>query len=649
MANLNNLKELMDSVLSLIGSVAKASLSGEKMQDAMRQEMGCFAMCVAASGKQISLKKALIVSEITDRNLTPDDIAQIVKEKSLLSSRFLRKVPSAFRMLVLFDRKMKRLSSETHRCTSDSLLSVYKKIGELIMQCSEQTDKPEMGIYRIYIKTLEEFQKEQLNVPEKDKQSDAASEQEKEEKAMPEKKIVVNDALKKALAQLVALCEHGSDHKLSDFSTVIETKMEIRKELLDFLSFLSVSDLSVSEYEAQFISLYTSVTMTKTELSDYITEKDIYSDKFEKRAPDILIKLIEQDNDTFVLDNLKASAGEAYIQVFESFGKEFIVCDGEADESEVDDLTKYIANLREYKNNNALFPEDVPSAIDVSKIHAGETDSEKAEALNELMRELNDMIGLQNVKNDVTSLVHLQQIRRLRKERGLKDIPISNHLVFYGNPGTGKTTVARLLARIYHAMGILSTGQFVETDRSALVAGYVGQTALKTQEVIERSLGGVLLIDEAYALASSNLEGDYGQEVIDTLIKAMEDHRDDFIVIVAGYPELMTHFIESNPGLRSRFNKYINFEDYNEKELFLIFKNMCDKAGYVPTKEALQYTASEFERRYRNRGKNFANARDVRNYFEKAMVKQADRLFSIKSPSDKQLCELTLADVEGIG
>lgn len=285
-------------------------------------------------------------------------------------------------------------------------------------------------------------------------------------------------------------------------------------------------------------------------------------------------------------------------------------------------------------------------------IHAGERipkinkDGEVEASLDDLLSELNNLIGLRLVKQDVSSLIHLQEIKRLRKARGLKEIPVSNHLVFYGNPGTGKTTVARLLAKIYYSMGILSQGQFVEVDRSGLVAGYVGQTAIKVQEVVKSALGGVLFIDEAYTLSYSNNSNDYGQEAIDTLLKAMEDNRDDLIVIVAGYPELMARFIDSNPGLRSRFNKYINFEDYNVSELVQIFEVMCKNAGYTPESDVLTYTEKVFEQKYKNRGKNFANAREVRNYFEDAILRQADRLFGVKNPTNVELATLILSDVQ---
>lgn len=421
------------------------------------------------------------------------------------------------------------------------------------------------------------------------------------------------------------------------------------------MSYLSASDGTISEYEASFLSDYFDFVISAEDLKNYIDEHNTYTTEFEQTVPQTLVRLINSDNEKYSEEKiLPYSDSEAYISVFECLGKEFLVCDGEACQEEINDFTTYISTLKNYKNNNAVFPNKVKSTISVVDVHPGENipkfneAGEKEDSLSDLLCELNNLIGLQVVKNDVNSLIHLQDIRQLRRKRGLKDIPISNHLVFYGNPGTGKTTVARLLARIYHAMGILSKGQFVEVDRSGLVAGYVGQTALRVQEVVEKSLGGVLFIDEAYSLTYSDNGNDYGKEAVDTLLKAMEDHRDDFIVIVAGYPELMSKFIDSNPGLRSRFNKYINFEDYNVEELKSIFKVMCKNAGYNPTEETLNYSSDVFEEKYRKRSANFANAREVRNYFEKAIMNQADRLFLIDNPTNEQLCTLELEDIKNI-
>ena len=216
---------------------------------------------------------------------------------------------------------------------------------------------------------------------------------------------------------------------------------------------------------------------------------------------------------------------------------------------------------------------------------------------------------------------------------GLPSVPVSLHLVFSGNPGTGKTTVARIIAKIYKQIGVLSKGQLIEVDRASLVAGYVGQTAIKTMEKIKEAKGGVLFIDEAYSL---NKEGnDYGQEAIDTILKAMEDYREDFVVIVAGYKELMERFINSNPGLKSRFNKYIEFDDYNENELVQIFCSMCRKHGYVVTDDALSKVQEKIKCMLKNKDENFANARDIRNLFEVIITNQANRAIDMDLEGDE--------------
>ena len=265
--------------------------------------------------------------------------------------------------------------------------------------------------------------------------------------------------------------------------------------------------------------------------------------------------------------------------------------------------------------------------------------------LDELMAKLEELVGLETVKKDVKSLINLIKVRKLREENGLPNSAMSLHMVFLGNPGTGKTTVARLLSGIYAAIGVLSKGQLIEVDRSGLVAGYVGQTALKTQEVIKSAMGGILFIDEAYALAGGG-ENDFGQEAIDTVLKAMEDHRDDLVVIVAGYPAPMERFITSNPGLESRFNKYIDFPDYTGEELMAIFEIRCKKGGYTLTEEAAEYARGYFAAMYEGRGDNFGNGRDVRNFFEDCVTRQADRLAQMEEPSREDLISLTAADLE---
>ena len=279
---------------------------------------------------------------------------------------------------------------------------------------------------------------------------------------------------------------------------------------------------------------------------------------------------------------------------------------------------------------------------------APKTAAEKAPEkpdLNKLLSELDGLVGLEKIKKNVKSLINLVKVRKLREENGLTSPDISLHLVFMGNPGTGKTTVARLIAQLYYAIGVLSKGQLVEVDRSGLVAGFVGQTAIKTTEVIKSALGGVLFIDEAYALNGGD-GNDFGREAIETILKAMEDNRGDFVVIVAGYEDLMEKFISSNPGLESRFNRYFVFEDYTGEQLFSIFKSMCDKNQYELAPEAEEYAEKLFSDLFEQRDENFGNARDVRNVFENVLSIHSDRLAQMEAPTKDDLVLILKEDLE---
>lgn len=324
----------------------------------------------------------------------------------------------------------------------------------------------------------------------------------------------------------------------------------------------------------------------------------------------------------------------------------------------VDDVRKgiYIENI--FANGNILFDSetDYEDALAYILIATRSTDysqlireekevDSKFETLTEdeiyidSFKKLNNLVGLTTIKEDVKDLANFMKLQIMRQHKGLKTIPVSLHLVFSGNPGTGKTTIARILGDIYKNLGILSKGHLVEVDRSSLVAGYVGQTAIKTQEKINEAKGGILFIDEAYTLAKEG--NDYGQEAIDTILKAMEDYRDDFVVIVAGYSDLMQKFINSNPGLKSRFNKYINFPDYSAEELISIFINMCKEYDFILSDNAIEVMKEKIITMEKNKDVNFANARDIRNLFEKVVTQQATRLFE---EQDKDIMRIEAVD-----
>lgn len=265
-------------------------------------------------------------------------------------------------------------------------------------------------------------------------------------------------------------------------------------------------------------------------------------------------------------------------------------------------------------------------------------------APDESLESLDRLIGLEEVKNDIISLVNFITVNQKRKALGMKVPSVSYHCVFTGNPGTGKTTVARILAGIYKKLGIVETGQLVETDRSGLVAEYVGQTAVKTNKIIDKAIGGVLFIDEAYSLVQGG-DNDYGKEAISTLLKRMEDDRDKLVVILAGYTKEMEDFINSNPGLRSRFSRYIHFPDYTAEELYQIFELNIQKFEYHLSYDAKPFLRKLLEERVAHKSRDFGNAREVRNLFEKVVESQADRLQKTGDMTKEMLSEIKIEDI----
>jgi len=265
---------------------------------------------------------------------------------------------------------------------------------------------------------------------------------------------------------------------------------------------------------------------------------------------------------------------------------------------------------------------------------------------DEIFTELDKLVGLDNIKEDIMSLIKYVRVEKMRAEQGLGRNPMSLHTVFYGPPGTGKTTVARLLGKIFKAVGVVSSGHMVETDRSGLVAGFVGQTAEKTNQVIAQSLNGILFVDEAYALNPDGNSQDFGREAIDTLLKKMEDYRDSLVVIVAGYTEPMKLFLNTNPGLQSRFKRFFYFKDYLPTELLEIFNIFCKQGNFSIEQEAASKLERYFEHVYRIRDENFGNARLVRNTFEDIVKAQAVRVADLGSITQETLSTLTFEDVK---
>lgn len=478
--------------------------------------------------------------------------------------------------------------------------------------------------------------------------------------------------LKSVLETAYKLCDNLQSTDVWDKANTAPAREILRGELFHFLLNLSFADAKITTKESAFIKEYLGYDYSVKEMREYAIANRVYGSGFTNKLPYCFKAFVKADNS---LGQVKETS-RLIMQIYKMLGQEFLACDGNG-QTESYALKLLCDNMQEYidktfiETANLAFGQlaekdnivaksldfTIPASPAVSntetKNSAEQTEEKQEEkepekTLDELLEELNVLIGLDKVKEDVKSLINLVKIRNIRKERGMDSPDMSLHMVFSGNPGTGKTTIARLLAQIYKAMGLLSKGHLVEVDRSGLVGGYVGQTALKVQEVVNKALGGVLFIDEAYSLTVNRGATDYGFEAVDTLLKFMEDNRDDLIVIVAGYPVPMEEFLNSNPGLKSRFNKYLHFEDYTPEELIGILKLNAKKADLVLSEEAEKFAMDFFTKRCENRPENYANGRDVRNFFEKALINQANRLASLEKIEDSQLTTLEVSDFNTI-
>ena len=322
---------------------------------------------------------------------------------------------------------------------------------------------------------------------------------------------------------------------------------------------------------------------------------------------------------------------DQYAATLYRFGVIVSKSDGKSSKAEEDRLAKI------YQLLHQPLPEKVNKSLKINEQKSNET-------LDEVLTELRGLIALDSVKEEIETLVNFVRIQLEREKQGLKTTPISYHMVFTGNPGTGKTTVARMVAKIYKHLGVLQRGHLVETDRSGLIAEYAGQTAIKTNKSIDEALDGILFIDEAYALVGEGQDS-YGNEAVATLIKRMEDDRGRLVVILAGYSQDMQDFLETNPGFKSRINRYIDFADYESKSMLEIFESLCKKSQYLLGPGVKEKLAAHFENAYQNRDKTFGNGRFVRNTFEKVLENQANRVSKEKQITREMLQLIVEEDV----
>jgi AAA+ superfamily predicted ATPase len=452
-------------------------------------------------------------------------------------------------------------------------------------------------------------------------------------------RAIIRDAnlLYKALQPLLALDAQFANVILSDLAQIV------------LICGRSSGDLSANELLA-YLVVYALIQSDTDKLDAIVNRWDASSEtriQYQKIALQLLTQQTGSANPTAslklpsILNRLDEEKSTHYLTTVVNelykFAQVIIKADGAISMEEMEALSQIWQLLHTYKK--------VETYQQALATHGSPVASTPSQELEQALQELNDLIGLENIKTEVKTLTNFLKVQKIRAQRGMTQTPVSLHAVFGGPPGTGKTTVARLMGRIYHGLEFLDKGHLVETDRSGMVAGYVGQTAKKVDDLVNSALDGVLFIDEAYALTPAETGNDFSQEAIDILLERMEDYRDRLVVIVAGYTDEMQNFIESNPGLKSRFNRYFYFQDYRPSELVAIFRKLCEKSHFILTDATVAKLEAILTTLYEKRDRTFGNARLVRNLFEKTIERQANRLAVLSSLTDELLVTLLPEDV----
>lgn len=449
--------------------------------------------------------------------------------------------------------------------------------------------------------------------------------------------------LKDQLKECYIICDEIEKSGIIKDALKTSLRETLRMDFLRFVAFLSSASIVINHKEQKFIKETLDFDMTDSMVLKFRYENNLSVTYFCKNLPFTFKYFLLADAKDKAAGKANKARADKLLKAYDDLGQNFAACDDITNASEITYHTAFVEMLKRSVKEYGIEANKYVKKVDYKE----DPNLTPEEITNQAMEELNALVGLDKVKDEVKTLINIMKVMKLREAQGLKTTGVSKHLVFSGNPGTGKTTVARLLAKVYGALGVIEKGHLVEVDRAGLVSGYVGQTAIKTKEVIDQALGGVLFVDEAYTL-STGKEGDFGQEAIDTLLKGMEDNRDNLVVIVAGYPDLMEKFLDSNPGLRSRFNKFLFFEDYTSTEQVAILESMCKGKDYKLSDEAKEKAFKYFEKA--SLAPNYANAREVRNYLERAIARQATRILSMENASEtatkEQLQEFIAEDVE---